>query len=122
MSEQVDVKPNSPKEMRKRWVEALRSGKYKQARKVLRSSEDFFCCLGVACDIADASVWHQRKDFTYWYRESRLSLLKETRDLFGLTIDQTDYLAEQNDLGATFEDIANTIEKMDYKGTVPRAR
>lgn len=33
----------------KLWVEALRSGKYKQAQKAL-ANEDGHCCLGVACD------------------------------------------------------------------------
>lgn len=33
------------------WVPALRSGKYKQGRGQLRSANDEFCCLGVACDL-----------------------------------------------------------------------
>ena len=39
-------------EIKKRWVRALRSGKYIQGRNNLRPSEDRFCCLGVLCDIA----------------------------------------------------------------------
>lgn len=35
----------------KKWVDALRSGEYKQTRKRLRDSYGF-CCLGVACDVA----------------------------------------------------------------------
>lgn len=34
----------------KKWVAALRSGKYQQATGWLRSDAGF-CCLGVACDI-----------------------------------------------------------------------
>jgi hypothetical protein len=34
-----------------RWVEALRSNNYKQAKGYLKT-EDGFCCLGVLCDIA----------------------------------------------------------------------
>ena len=37
------------KDIRK-WIEALRSGKYKQSKLSLQSAEGF-CCLGVACDI-----------------------------------------------------------------------
>ena len=33
-----------------KWVEALRSGKYKQGRGQLRLG-DTYCCLGVLCDI-----------------------------------------------------------------------
>jgi hypothetical protein len=34
----------------KTWIDALRSGNYKQTRKVLQNSKGF-CCLGVACDV-----------------------------------------------------------------------
>jgi hypothetical protein len=34
----------------KRWVEALRSGKYPQTRRTLKDDAGF-CCLGVACDL-----------------------------------------------------------------------
>lgn len=33
------------------WIEALRSGEYKQCRLALRDGEGF-CCLGVACEVA----------------------------------------------------------------------
>lgn len=36
---------------RKKWIKALRSGKYKQTSARLRDKEGF-CCLGVACDLA----------------------------------------------------------------------
>lgn len=35
----------------KKWVEALRSGKYKQTRRSLHD-DNGFCCLGVACAVA----------------------------------------------------------------------
>lgn len=38
-------------ENQKKLVAALRSGKYKQGKEMLRPSEDEYCCLGVACDI-----------------------------------------------------------------------
>lgn len=37
------------------WVDALRSGKYKQARGRLETSGGEYCCLGVACDVAIAN-------------------------------------------------------------------
>ena len=44
------LNPNAQK-----WVDALRSGEYKQTRGALRGddegNEPKFCCLGVACDL-----------------------------------------------------------------------
>lgn len=38
-----------------RWIEALRSGEYKQARtklkKIKSGGKESFCCLGVLCDL-----------------------------------------------------------------------
>lgn len=45
------------KAFKKKWVAALRSGEYQQARKLLRSKDDKFCCLGVACDVFDPDLW-----------------------------------------------------------------
>ena len=42
------------------WLEALRSGKYKQATGALRhltKDEEKFCCLGVACEISGLDDW-----------------------------------------------------------------
>lgn len=37
-------------EVKKKWLEALRSGKYRQATEQLRKG-DAYCCLGVLCDL-----------------------------------------------------------------------
>jgi len=39
------------KEIKDRWLEALRSGKYKQGKEMLQDSEKNFCCLGVLCNL-----------------------------------------------------------------------
>lgn len=51
--------PNKLKpEFKSKWVAALRSGKYTQAKEKLRSP-DGFCCLGVACDLLpDVVSWN----------------------------------------------------------------
>lgn len=38
-------------ELMRKWVEALRSGKYSQGYYTLKDTENNFCCLGVLCDI-----------------------------------------------------------------------
>lgn len=49
-------------EVKAAWLEALRSGKYKQGRGVLNDG-DTHCCLGVLCEIAtDAGVVQKRVD------------------------------------------------------------
>jgi len=44
------------KTVKKKWLEALRSGEYKQGKRTLRRREPngewSFCCLGVLCDLA----------------------------------------------------------------------
>ena len=45
--------------IKKLWVAALRSGKYKQGHGGLRDG-DRFCCLGVLCDI------HAKETGTQW--------------------------------------------------------
>jgi hypothetical protein len=45
------------REIAHKWINALRSGKYKQGRNVLRNQNDEFCCLGVLCDISGIYEW-----------------------------------------------------------------
>lgn len=52
----------TPKEARALWVKALRSGKYKQGQTRLRVKKginDYYCCLGVACDLYMKHVSHR---------------------------------------------------------------
>jgi hypothetical protein len=39
-------------EIKKLWLDALRSGEYQQGRHTLRGDDERFCCLGVLCDLA----------------------------------------------------------------------
>jgi hypothetical protein len=48
------------KAVMKKWVAALRSGKYKRGSGWLRkrlNGQDRFCCLGVLCDISKKVTW-----------------------------------------------------------------
>jgi hypothetical protein len=45
-------------ELKRKWVEALRSGKYEQASGKLRVGNKF-CCLGVLCDLVDPEKWNR---------------------------------------------------------------
>lgn len=43
-----------PRDFAEKWVAALRSGEYAQARERLGNSVNGYCCLGVACKVAGA--------------------------------------------------------------------
>lgn len=43
-------------EIKTKWLEALKSGKYVQGRGKLRH-DGKYCCLGVLCDVVDPSRW-----------------------------------------------------------------
>jgi hypothetical protein len=50
-------------ERRLPWIEALESGKYKQAKCVLKDSFGSYCCLGVAahvCGVPDSELLHRQ--------------------------------------------------------------
>lgn len=47
--------PKLPKAFKRKWIAALRSGKFKQGENYLKNNpsgnENEYCCLGVACEI-----------------------------------------------------------------------
>lgn len=92
------------KEIKARWVEALRSGKYKQGKKCLRSESDTYCCLGVLCDIKQKDIWENSITFDSFPPSYILDWAK-------LDFHTTINLADMNDNGgASFEEIADWIE------------
>ena len=44
--------------IKKLWVKALRSGKYKKGVGSLHPTEDTYCCLGVLCDLYNKKQKH----------------------------------------------------------------
>lgn len=71
------------KELVKQWVEALRSDKYEQGKKALRSKDDKFCCLGVLCDISKTHLnidWEpeeEREDFKIYVMDKNGGVLPD---------------------------------------------
>ena len=56
-----------------KWIEALRSGKYEQGKGKLRSEDNKFCCLGVLADVlTDGKFWESEE-----YSERQLEVLTE---------------------------------------------
>ena len=98
---------------RKLWVEALRSGKYRQGKKVLRTANGEMCCLGVLADIAGCK-W-KRHDNGWLADGEDNSAPSRAMAFVGLigSEGETEYgdpLSYLNDSGAPFSEIADIIE------------
>lgn len=121
-------------DIKARWVEALRSGKYNQAVEVLRNDSGF-CCLGVLCDVVKKDLsealghdvdWGNPLNLnecrrSYYFLDQVGELPAEVRDLcdfrggetlHGSPIVDGKSLIVMNDTdGNTFDEIADAIEK-----------
>ena len=95
----------------RRWVAALRGGKYKQAKGRLRK-EDGYCVLGVLCDLYDPEQWADnglgwfRKDGTFTTVPGR-----HIQEAAGMSQRERECLWRSNDLGWTFKRLADYIEE-----------
>jgi hypothetical protein len=82
-------------EIAKQWVEALRSGKYKQGKQRLCNLKDnTFCCLGVLCEIAKDNGIVLAKDYFEYFHDPMaliekpsysLTQMKDDRSYDGMT-------------------------------------
>lgn len=71
------------------WLEALRSGKYKQGKgRLLSETGKEHCCIGVLCEVAGIENEYIKTNF---------NLNREKLELFGLDWDAVTYLADMND-------------------------
>lgn len=129
--EEVQMLQDRPwlNEAEKELIAALRGEGYKQTQSRLRS-EDAFCCLGVACDIAPGMRDHWVQSKRGYYILGHTDYLPEEvqkrlgwSSMRGLTVilDRSECnvtLSELNDNGLTFAQIADVIEA----GLVERAK
>ena len=119
-------------EIKERWVEALRSGKYEQGTGTLTTGSGRYCCLGVLCDLAVADGAIEPPTLVEAGDDGdRLAYRNETEHLpravqlwAGLDQDSPevhdpdeDYWKElvglNDDVGLTFHEIADLIEAQD---------
>jgi hypothetical protein len=121
-------------DVKNKWIEALRSGKYEQTDNRLKK-DNKFCCLGVLCDISGITEWkaveYKGHIIDYLY-DNQLSALPESvmdwagiKDRFGYILNTVDgkYIISEdgeymshtlsyfNDLGFNFSTIADFIEQ-----------
>jgi hypothetical protein len=109
-----------------KWIEALRSGKYKQGfRTLMQESEGeaSFCCLGVLCDVLglrkeqlppDLYVPQNVTEYSYFFGTEKLHTALTPQVCKSVGLDETEQanLIRMNDQqGKTFNDIADWIER-----------
>lgn len=98
-----------------KWIAALRSGEYKQGTDFLCSSDDKFCCLGVACDLLGVD-WQQCPSGV-WAANAKTSTLPPDLQYklglgpTGFLYPRGEALANLNDGGKSFLEIADIIEQ-----------
>lgn len=92
------------KKLKAKWVKALRSGKYEQGGLVLRH-ENAYCCLGVLRHINDP------KDNESSDIEPGAMLSDKQLKRFGFGPRTAEKLADMNDEGISFNEIADYIER-----------
>ena len=108
-------------EIKAKWLAALRSGEYKQGSGGLRNKNDGFCCLGVLCDIHPDVSWSEPNDY-----EARRAVYKDGDDHHGYLPEKFAKevglrpgrgrsfeldVAQKNDAGVPFTEIADWIEE-----------
>lgn len=113
----------------RKWVAALRSGKYKKTTNTLtRVAKDGqiegCCCLGVACELAlesgmnlrQETNWSGRREYDYEAsilpHDVKVWLgLKDVGGSYTVAKDDSDHqLSSDNDNGKSFAEIADIIE------------
>jgi hypothetical protein len=105
-----------PKEARKLWTAALRSGRYEQGHLYL-SIDGKFCCLGVACELYLEQHRDQMDVYSVsvrYYDGEYRRLPSSVQSWLGLTGFEGQHnqgsLSKMNDTGSTFAQIADFID------------
>ena len=94
-----------------KWLDALRSGKYKQGFGGLNRKGEF-CCLGVACDVHSPDAWIDCGNY-HGHTFGAGTMNAKGLVAFGMTETESSKLICLNDNGdSNFPEIADAIEAM----------
>lgn len=104
------------KALKQKWLRALRSGRYKQAPNALKK-DGAYCCLGVLANVAgckwkagpDGGLQPILKGKSIGSGEDKEMYLRP--DFCGIRRRKQDKLANMNDEGKSFREIADAIER-----------
>lgn len=110
------------KQNRAGWVADLLSGIYPQAKNSLRTTLGF-CCLGLMCNRINPNGWCGADVWTSYRwidpEGTAVAILIDypsdsVLELFGITHDDATKLADLNDAGYTFGEIAFKVERLPF--------
>lgn len=106
--------------IKRKWVKALRSGRYKQGSSALKNDKGEFCCLGVLCNVMRVK-WRENDwgDFIPHIEGKPVGQTMSPAGYLGngllrkvgMANSTQQKLAEMNDHGSTFKEIADFIQK-----------
>jgi hypothetical protein len=111
-------------QIKEKWIEKLESGEYSQGQGRLRikneeGGPDKFCCLGVLADIINPNGWKCQQDVSYYSgkevycyifdNEGSDYIPEDIADEIGLSTQDQNELAQMNDSGKKFHEIAEEI-------------
>lgn len=100
-----------------KWREALSSGKYIQAKQVLRTSCNGFCCLGVLIDIFAPEDWrhvNSLQRYMHCYGDHSGTIIKERlfEDLTSLGEKEMCEFIDINDGSYNFDGVIKYIDDL----------
>ena len=119
----TEIVHRTPEQVFDLWVNALRSGEYRQTKGYLKKSSGF-CCLGVLCDLSikdggrgewSSAYYDNPPTFIFGHANFEVAAFSamppvQITDYLGLTYEEAVYVASMNDKGKSFSEIADYIE------------
>ncbi len=106
---------------KERLLHALKSGNYKEGKGVLRTTNNEYCCLGVACDITKQETeldWNfideeQEEDtYTHWeFYNNEEYMPRKVAEYWGIDPETQKHLASLNDSNDNWDKVIEYIEK-----------
>ncbi len=104
------------KDVVRKWIKALRSGDYNQARYCLRSFDNDYCVIGVLCDLhrkehGQISDWKPQYDY-YIYKEFAIvpDVIKEWLGVNWVHLHLDRLVHLNDDMRKSFAQLATYIE------------
>ena len=109
------------KTIKRKWLQELRSGNYKQGKSYLRrlhpkqlkpdELECRWCCLGILADVTHPEVWQKAQAAYYDHQGCGRFPSGDVTAKAELTIEACRHVARMNDSEKPFSEIADWIEE-----------